>query len=170
MDFITGASRGLGLATARGFARAGAAAVLADVDEAGVRDAARALVDYGLTASVIACDVTNEDQVAAAVGHAVEKYGRLDMAYNNAGIQVPQSDPADQDAADFDKVSAINLRGIWAAMKHELRHMREQGSGAIVNCSSVGGIVAQDELAAYNATKHGVIGAALPVDGGFTIN
>ncbi|MFE5687701.1 SDR family oxidoreductase, partial [Streptomyces sp. NPDC056512] len=82
----------------------------------------------------------------------------LDMAFNNAGIQVPPTDAADETAENFDRVNAVNLRGVWAAQKHELRQMREQGSGAIVNCSSLGGLVGLPERAAYHASKHGVIG------------
>ncbi len=80
------------------------------------------------------------------------------MAFNNAGIQVPPTDAADETAENFDRVNAVNLRGVWAAMKHELRQMREQGSGVIVNCSSLGGLVGLPERAAYHASKHGVIG------------
>ena len=80
------------------------------------------------------------------------------MAFNNAGIQIPPSDAADEPAENFDRVTAINLRGVWACMKHELRQMREQGSGAIVNCSSLGGLVGFRGRAAYHASKHGVIG------------
>ncbi|MGW6159558.1 SDR family oxidoreductase, partial [Streptomyces sp. NPDC055144] len=81
-----------------------------------------------------------------------------DMAFNNAGVQVPPSDAADETAENFDHVNAVNLRGVWAAQKHELRRMRQQGSGAIVNCSSLGGLVGLPERAAYHASKHGVIG------------
>ena len=80
------------------------------------------------------------------------------MAYNNAGIMLPLADAADEPAEAFDRVTAINLRGVWACMKHELRHMREQGSGAIVNCSSLGGLVGNPGRASYHATKHGVLG------------
>jgi NAD(P)-dependent dehydrogenase (short-subunit alcohol dehydrogenase family) len=104
------------------------------------------------------CNVTDETQVATAVDRAVEAFGRLDMAFNNAGIQAPPSDAADETAENFDQVNAVNLRGIWAAQKHELRHMRTQGSGAIVNNSSIGGLVGLPERAAYHASKHGVIG------------
>ena len=80
------------------------------------------------------------------------------MAFNNAGIQAPPTDAADEPADLFDRVNAVNLRGVWACMKHELRHMRDQGSGAIVNCSSLGGLVGLPGRAAYHASKHGVIG------------
>ena len=92
------------------------------------------------------------------VEQTVSTFGRLDAAYNNAGVQAPPSDMADEAAEEFDRVNAINLRGVWACMKHELRHMREQGSGAIVNCSSLGGLVGLPSRAAYHASKHGVIG------------
>jgi len=95
---------------------------------------------------------------AAAVARTVTEFGLLDMAFNNAGVQAPPSDAADETAEDFDRVNAINLRGVWAAMKHELRQMRQQGSGAIVNCSSLGGLVGLPNRAAYHASKHGVIG------------
>jgi NAD(P)-dependent dehydrogenase (short-subunit alcohol dehydrogenase family) len=156
--FVTGAASGMGLATARAFAEAGAAVALADTGEAALTAAVERLTDEGRQALAIVCDVTDEDQVAAAVDRTVHAFGRLDMAYNNAGIQVPPTDAADESAEQFDRVNAINLRGIWASMKHELRHMRARGSGAIVNCSSLGGLVGIPGRASYHATKHGVIG------------
>lgn len=155
---ITGAKGGMGFATAEAFAKSGAAIVLGDVDEAEVRDAAAKLVAAGYKAIGMACDVSDEAQAAALVKRAVDEFGRLDFAYNNAGIQAPPTDAADESAEDYDKVQAVNLRGIWACMKHELKQMREQGSGAIVNCSSVGGLVGLPQRAAYHASKHGVIG------------
>ncbi|MEU0252073.1 glucose 1-dehydrogenase [Streptomyces sp. NPDC006184] len=156
--FVTGAGSGMGLATARAFAASGAAVALADIDETAVNQAAKEITDTGGKALGLVCDVTNEDQVAAAIDRTVDTFGRLDMAYNNAGIQIPPADAADESAEIFDKVNAINLRGIWASMKHELRHMRTQGSGAIVNCSSLGGLVGIPGRASYHASKHGVIG------------
>ncbi|CAM5721711.1 MULTISPECIES: glucose 1-dehydrogenase [Streptomyces] len=155
---VTGAASGMGLATARAFAQAGAAVVLADLDHAAAERAAQELTDAGHQALGLACDVADEEQAAAMVARTVETYGRLDMAFNNAGIQAPPADAADETAADFDRVNAVNLRGIWACQKHELRQMRTQGSGAIVNCSSLGGLVGLPERAAYHASKHGVIG------------
>jgi NAD(P)-dependent dehydrogenase (short-subunit alcohol dehydrogenase family) len=155
---VTGAGAGMGLDTARAFAAAGAAVVLADVNEQSLRAATDELTAAGHRALGIACDVADEDQVAALVDRTVAEFGRLDMAFNNAGIQVPPSDAADEPAETFDRVNAINLRGVWACMKHELAQMRTQGSGAIVNCSSLGGLVGLPGRAAYHASKHGVIG------------
>lgn len=155
---VTGAGSGMGLSTARAFADAGAAVALADVDGSAAEAAADTLGRAGRKALAVACDVSDEEQVAAMVGRAVATFGRLDMAFNNAGIQVPPSDAADEPAEVFDRVNAVNLRGVWACMKHELKHMREQGSGAIVNCSSLGGLVGLPSRAAYHASKHGVIG------------
>jgi len=155
---VTGAASGMGLATARAFAEAGASVVLADIDGEAAERAAKELTEAGHQAIGVACDVTDEQQAAAMVERAVATFGRLDMAFNNAGIQVPPSDAADETAENFDRVNAVNLRGIWTAQKHELRQMRAQGSGAIVNCSSLGGLVGLPERAAYHASKHGVIG------------
>ena len=155
---VTGASSGMGLSTARAFAEAGAAVVLADINEKALRAATDELTSAGHQAIGVTCDVSDEAQVAAMVARAGASFGRLDMAFNNAGIQVPPSDAADEPAEQFDRVNAINLRGVWACMKHELRRMRAQGSGAIVNCSSIGGLIGLPRRAAYHASKHGVIG------------
>ena len=155
---VTGAASGMGLATAQAFAEAGAAVGLADVNEAAVLLATEDLRASGHQVLGITCDVSDEDQVAAMVDKTVAAFGRLDMAFNNAGIQAPPTDAADEPAETFDRVNAVNLRGVWACMKHELRHMRGQGSGAIVNCSSLGGLVGLPGRAAYHASKHGVIG------------
>jgi NAD(P)-dependent dehydrogenase (short-subunit alcohol dehydrogenase family) len=155
---VTGAASGMGLATANAFAEAGAAVTLADLNEDGARSAAEDLVAAGHKAIGIRCDVADEADVAAMVERTVSTFGRLDAAFNNAGVQAPPSDMADEPAEEFDRVNAINLRGVWACMKHELRHMREQGRGAIVNCSSLGGLVGLPSRAAYHASKHGVIG------------
>jgi NAD(P)-dependent dehydrogenase (short-subunit alcohol dehydrogenase family) len=156
--FVTGAASGMGLATAWAFARSGAAVTLADRDEDVLARATSALRDAGHQALGVVCDVADEDQVAAAVERTVAQFGRLDMAFNNAGIQAPPVDAADESAEIHDRVTAVNLRGVWASMKHELVQMRRQGSGAIVNCSSLGGLVGLPGRASYHATKFGVIG------------
>jgi NAD(P)-dependent dehydrogenase (short-subunit alcohol dehydrogenase family) len=156
--FVTGATSGMGLATARAFAEAGAAVTLADVDADALAATEKELRDAGRQVIAVQCDVSDEAQITEAVARTVESLGSLDMAYNNAGIQSPVTDAADEPAEMFDRVNAINLRGIWASMKHELGQMRRQGSGAIVNCSSLGGLVGLPGRAAYHASKHGVIG------------
>jgi NAD(P)-dependent dehydrogenase (short-subunit alcohol dehydrogenase family) len=155
---VTGASSGTGFATAQAFAAAGAAVVLVDIDGERLRRAADTLRSDGHTALELSCDVADEKQVAAAVRTAADEFGRLDMAFNNAGIQIPPSDAADEPANALDRVNAVNLRGVWAWMKHELAQMRRQGSGAVVNCSSLGGLVGNPGRVSYHATKYGVIG------------
>ena len=155
---VTGAGSGMGLATTKAFAEAGAAIVLADIDEGALREATDDLTAAGHQAVGVTCDVADEAQAAAMVERTIATFGRLDMAFNNAGVQVPPSDAADEPAENFDRVNAINLRGVWASMKHELRQMREQCNGAIVNCSSLGGLMGLSSRAAYHASKHGVIG------------
>ena len=155
---ITGAGSGMGLATAQAFAESGAAVVLSDRNEQTLRTATAELTSAGRQALGVVCDVSDEEQVAALVERPVASFGRLDFAFNNAGIQAPPTDAADEPAELFDRVNAVNLRGVWACMKHELRAMRAQGSGAIVNCSSLGGLVGLPGRAAYHASKHGVIG------------
>jgi NAD(P)-dependent dehydrogenase (short-subunit alcohol dehydrogenase family) len=155
---VTGAGSGMGLVTAKAFAAAGAAVTLADMNEDAVRTAAKELVAAGHKALAVRCDVTDDDQVAAMVDRTVTEFGRLDAAFNNAGIQSPVVELADVTREVFDRVIAINLQGVWSCMKHELRQMREQGSGAIVNNSSIGGLVGIPGRAAYHASKYGVIG------------
>ncbi|WP_277184144.1 glucose 1-dehydrogenase [Caballeronia sp. BR00000012568055] len=155
---VTGAASGMGLATAKAFAQAGAAVALADVNADALSHAVDSLRVPAHQVLAVPCDVTDEAQVAHMVNQTVTTFGRLDAAFNNAGIQVPPSDAADEPAENFEKVTAVNLRGVWACMKHELNHMRKQGSGAIVNCSSLGGLVGLPGRAAYHASKHGVIG------------
>lgn len=155
---VTGASSGMGLAAARAFAEAGAAVVLADINQAALSAVTADLAGSGHQVLAVPCDVADEEQVAALIATAVERFGRLDMAFNNAGIQLPVCDAADEPAEAFDRVTATNLRGVWACMKHELAQMRLQGGGAIVNCSSLGGLVGNPGRAAYHATKHGVLG------------
>jgi NAD(P)-dependent dehydrogenase (short-subunit alcohol dehydrogenase family) len=155
---ITGAGSGLGLATARAFAASGASVALADWNENSVRIAAEELTAQGHRALAIRCDVSDDGQVEAMVAQTVATFGRLDAAYNNAGVQNILAETADSTRDDFDRVMAINLRGVWSSMKFELQQMRKQGNGAIVNCSSLGGLVGGAERGNYHAAKHGVLG------------
>ena len=148
----------MGLATAKAFAEAGAAVTLADIDEVGARAAAEELVAAGHKAIGIRCDVTEMDEVAGMVKQTVATFGRLDAAFNNAGVQSPVADTADARSEDYDFVMGVNLRGVWNCMKYELLQMREQRSGAIVNNSSLGGLVGIAERGIYHASKHGVVG------------
>ena len=155
---VTGAGAGIGLASAEAFAKAGAAVILADIDEGAAISAAQALTAAGHKAIGVRCNVAEEAEAAAMVQKAVSTFGRLDAAFNNAGIHVARADTADVERRDFDRIIAVNLRGVFNCMKHELRQMRTQSSGAIVNCSSQSGFVGIAGLGAYTASKHGVIG------------
>src|SRR5580693_5500786 len=155
---VTGAASGLGLATAKAFAEAGASVVLADWNEKEVQAAAKDLASKGHKTLAVRCDVSDDAQVEAMVKQTVATFGRLDAAYNNAGVQGILAETADSPRDDFDRVTAINLRGVWSCMKFELQVMRKQGSGAIVNCSSLGGLVGGAERGIYHAAKHGVLG------------
>jgi len=155
---VTGAGSGMGLATAKAFAESGASVALADWNEKAVRSATEELAAQGHKALAIHCDVADDAQVEAMVEQTVATFGRLDAAYNNAGVQNIVAETADAPREDFDRVMAINLRGVWSCMKFELRQMRKQGSGAIVNCSSLGGLVGAPGRGTYHAAKHGVIG------------
>ena len=155
---VTGAAAGMGLATARQFAERGAHVVLADIDEMAVSGAAETLAAAGHDVRAIACDVTDEKQVEALVGQTVEIFGSLDAAFNNAGVQTDAVETADATFEEYDRVMAINLFGVWCCMKYELQQMRRQGSGAIVNCSSLGGLVGLPGRSVYHGAKHGVLG------------
>jgi NAD(P)-dependent dehydrogenase (short-subunit alcohol dehydrogenase family) len=155
---VTGASSGMGLTTAKAFAEAGAAVALVADHKDGVRAAAEELKRAGHKVLAICCDVADERQVEAAVAETVAAFRRLDAAFNNAGIQSPIAETADASGAEFDRVNGINLRGVWNCMKYELRQMREQGGGTIVNNSSIGGLIGIAGRGVYHASKHGVLG------------
>jgi NAD(P)-dependent dehydrogenase (short-subunit alcohol dehydrogenase family) len=155
---VTGAASGLGLATAKAFAESGAAVALADWNKTAVRAAAEEFSAKGHKTLAIQCDVSDDAQVEAMVEKTVATFGQLDAAYNNAGIQNLLAEAADQTPEDYDRVMGVNLRGVWNSMKFELQQMRKQGSGAIVNCSSLGGLLGGAERGIYHAAKHGVLG------------
>jgi len=155
---VTGAASGLGLATAQAFSEAGASVVLADCNAKAVHAAAEELGGKGHKTLAIHCDVADDAQVEAMVHQTVATFGHLDAAYNNAGIQNVLAETADTTREDYDRVMGVNLRGVWSCMKFELQQMRKQGSGAIVNCSSLGGLLGGAERGIYHAAKHGVLG------------
>jgi len=155
---VTGAGSGMGEAAAIMFAQAGAAVVVADINEATAKSVAEKITAKGQKAIAVRCDVTDGQQVKAMVDKAVETYGRLDAAFNNAGVQSLVSDVADLSEDEYDRILNINLKGVWLCMKYELQQMRKQGSGAIVNNSSIGGLIGLPGRAAYHAAKHGVLG------------
>jgi NAD(P)-dependent dehydrogenase (short-subunit alcohol dehydrogenase family) len=148
----------MGLATAKAFAESGAVVVLADWNEKSVRAAADELIAQSHKALAVACDVSDDAQVEAMIEKAVATFGRLDAAFNNAGVRNALAETADTTRKDYDRVMGINLRGVWSCMKFELQQMCKQGSGAIVNCSSLGGLVGGAERGIYHASKHGVLG------------
>src|SRR6516164_6754777 len=155
---VTGAASGMGLATAKAFAEAGAAVVLADFKEEAVKAAAQKLVAASHKAIAVGCDVSDDAQVAAMVERTVAEFGRLDAAFNNAGVMARIAPTADSTREEWERVIGINLRGVWSCMKHELRHMERQGSGAIVNNASVGALTGNPGIGSYIASKHGVVG------------
>lgn len=155
---VTGAASGLGLATAKAFAESGASVVLADWHEDAAQSAAKELANKGHKTLAVRCDVSDDAQVEAMVKQTVATFGRLDAAYNNAGVQNVLAETADTTQEDYDRVMGINLRGVWSCMKFELQQMRKQGGGTIVNCSSLGGLVGGVERGIYHAAKHGVLG------------
>jgi NAD(P)-dependent dehydrogenase (short-subunit alcohol dehydrogenase family) len=155
---VTGAAAGMGLATAKAFAEGGAAIVLADVSEEAVRAEAERLIGAGHKALALRCDVSDDAEVAATIERTVAEFGRLDAVFNNAGVMARKTPVAESTREEWDRVIGINLRGVWSCMKHELRQMERQGSGAIVNNASVGALTGNPGIASYIASKHGVIG------------
>jgi NAD(P)-dependent dehydrogenase (short-subunit alcohol dehydrogenase family) len=155
---ITGAGSGMGEATARMFAREGAYVIIADINESASRTVVESITKKGQEAIAVHCDVSDEQQVKAMVKKAVVTYGKLDAAFNNAGIMTPSIDTADLEIEVFDQIISVNLRGLWLCMKYELIQMRKQGKGAIVNSSSIAGLMGAPGRSAYAAAKHGVIG------------
>jgi NAD(P)-dependent dehydrogenase (short-subunit alcohol dehydrogenase family) len=156
--FVTGAGSGMGRTTAAlAFAREGASVVLADVSDSSNQDTARMIEEFGGRALAVGCDVTQSEHVQAALNQAVGVFGRLDVAFNNAGAEQKPSVTVDVTEEEWDRIIAINLRGVFLCMKYEIP-MLQHGGGAIVNNSSGAGIKAFGRGAAYAAAKHGVVG------------
>ena len=155
---VTGAASGMGLATAKAFADAGAKVALADFKEEAINQTAKQLVAAGHKAIAVRCDVSDDVQVAAMVERTVSEFGALDAAFNNAGVMARIAPTADSTREDWERVIGINLRGVWSCMKYELRQMQRQGTGAIVNNASVGALTGNPGIGSYIASKHGVVG------------
>ncbi len=155
---VTGAASGIGEATARLLAREGGHVVLADRDAAAGESVAQSIRDDGGDGVFVSCDVTQAGQVSAVVDAAVGRHGRLDCAFNNAGIGGTSAPTAEYPEAVWDEVVAVDLKGVWLCMARELAQMAEQGGGSIVNMSSIAGMVAFANLSPYNAAKFGVRG------------
>ena len=155
---ITGAASGIGRATALKFAEEGATVVLADVDEAGGHETAALVREQGGEAVFVRCDVAVSEQVEALVRACVDRFDRLDCAFNNAGISGESAPLVDYEEEAWSRVLAVNLTGVFLCLKSELRQMAAQGSGAIVNAASLVGVIGYPNLTAYNAAKHGVVG------------
>src|SRR5881227_39571 len=157
--FVTGAGSGIGRATALAFARVGASVAVADIGEQGNQETARLIEQEGGRTLAVRCDVTGGDNVKAALAKTVETFGRLDFAFNNAGIEPKKPAPtADYDEEEWNRIMDIDLRGVFLCMKHEIPLMLKSGGGVIVNTSSGAGVIGIKGSPAYTAAKHGVIG------------
>lgn len=156
---VTGGASGIGRASARALARAGATVVIADIDVDGGEQSTELITADGGDTSFVQADVTRAGEVEAMVAHAVETYGRLDCALNNAGIAGPVgTTTVDYSEEDWDRVVNIDLKGVWLCMKYELAQMLNEGGGAVVNTASIAGLVGLPGSSPYVASKHGVVG------------
>ncbi|MET1078137.1 MAG: SDR family oxidoreductase [Pseudomonas sp.] len=155
---VTGGSAGIGRATALAFAAEGLKVVVSDLDGEGGETTVRLIREAGGEATFVRCDVTREAEVKALLERTVSAYGRLDYAFNNAGIEIEQGKLADGSEAEFDAIMGVNVKGVWLCMKHQIPLMLAQGGGAIVNTASVAGLGAAPKMSIYSASKHAVIG------------
>lgn len=156
--FVTGAGSGIGRAAALAFARKGASVTVADVSDDGGRETARQIEEQGGRALAVECDVTRSGDVKAALDKTIEAFGRLDFAFNNAGVEQKNLAMAEIDEDEWQRIVDTNLRGVFLCMKYEIPLLLKQGGGAIVNTSSGAGLIGIKGGAAYTAAKHGVIG------------
>ncbi|MET0389752.1 MAG: SDR family oxidoreductase [Polyangiales bacterium] len=156
---VTGGGGGIGRVTAHAYAREGAKVAVVDIDAAAAQKVADAIAADGGEAIGLATDVTSSAQVAAMVEQIVARFGRLDIAFNNAGIDIEHEPLAKASEDTFDKLMNVNVKGVWLCMKHEIAQMLKQGGGgAIVNTSSIGGLIGAARQPIYGATKHAVLG------------
>jgi len=156
---VTGAGSGIGAATARAFADEGASVVVADLNIEQGQAVAESIIGKGGSAAFIRCDVRSEDDIRNLITETVRQFGRLDCAFNNAGVPGGAFVPlAEQTNETWDRVMETDLRGVWLCLKYEIEQMLKQGGGMIVNCASSCGLVGQQGWSSYVAAKHGVVG------------
>lgn len=155
---VTGGGSGIGRSASLLFARDGARVAVADINDSGSEETVRMVEQSGGKAFVVHADVSKAADVEAMVRATVKRFGRLDFAFNNAGIGGKGVTTVEHTEEDFDRTIAINVKGVWLGMKYEIPQMLEQGGGAIVNTSSIRGVGAFPRLAAYVASKHAVLG------------
>lgn len=156
--FVTGAGSGIGRATAIAFAAEGASMALADIDAAGNEETARLVREHGGKVLTAKCDVTSSSDIQAVIGQTIKEFGRLDVAFNNAGIEQPPAPLVDITEDEWSRLLDVNLRSAFLCMKYEIPAMLKSGGGSIVNTSSGAGVVGIRQQAAYVASKHGIIG------------
>ncbi len=155
---ITGAGNGIGRATALAFAQQGASVVVADMSRSAGEETTALITQAGGIATFILCDVTKDQDVQSMVDGTIETYGKLDIAFNNAGIEIESSKLADGDEATYDKIMDVNVKGVWRCMKYQIPALLKQSSSAIVNTASIAGLGAAPKMSIYSASKHAVIG------------
>ena len=155
---VTGGAAGIGRATALAFAAQGLKVVVADLDAVGGEGTVELIRATGAQALFVSCNVTREADVQHLMATTLEAYGRLDYAFNNAGIEIEQGRLADGSEAEFDAIMGVNVKGVWLCMKYQLPLLLAQGGGAIVNTASVAGLGAAPKMSIYSASKHAVIG------------
>lgn len=155
---ITGGGSGIGRETAVLFAQHGATLAIADLDPAGGQETMQMIRDAGGTAVFIQTDVSQAAQVEAMVSEVVAAYGRLDIAFNNAGIDGLPVRTADGSEDEYDRIMAVNAKGVWLCLKYEIQQMLLQKGGTIINTASVAGLIGAHSMSAYAASKHAVVG------------
>jgi NAD(P)-dependent dehydrogenase (short-subunit alcohol dehydrogenase family) len=155
---VTGAGAGIGRATAQAFAAEGLKVIVADVDAVGGETTVKLIRNAGGDATCVRCDVSRESDVKLLMERTVAAYGRLDYAFNNAGVDFEKGKLADGSEDEFDAIMSVNVKGVWLCMKHEIPLMLAQGGGVIVNAASAAGVVAAPTMSIYTASKHAVIG------------
>ncbi|MDO8698510.1 MAG: short chain dehydrogenase [Pseudomonadales bacterium RIFCSPLOWO2_12_59_9] len=155
---VTGAAAGIGRATAQAFAAEGLNVVVSDVDAAGGEATVELIRQAGGEATFVRCDVSKDADVQALMAATVAAYGRLDYAFNNAGIEIEKGKLNEGSEAEFDAIMGVNVKGVWLCMKYQLPLLLAQGGGAIVNTASIAGLGAAPKMSIYSASKHAVIG------------